>query len=305
MPIYRINPEGGAIQVKTSEFSTERQLQKLFENNLESLLGVRFISSEFHTGEQHRGRIDTIGLDQDNNPTIVEYKKSSSEDILSQGLFYLSWLIDHKGDFIVEAHKELGTDIDIDWNHPRLIFIAKDYSKYVKTGIDQVGANIELWIYRRYGDDLIYLEPLHVPIPREPITPDESSTGDTDQIIEIPTYTIDYHFQRRSDQVIELFDQLREKILGLSDEGEITEKANKMYIGYSHGKNFCEVRIQASGLKLWLDIPYDDLNDPYNLTRDVSNIGHHGTGQVDLKLKNPENVEKIIYLIQQSYLLTT
>jgi len=305
MPLYRINQEGVAYQIKSSSFPTERKLQKAFETNLETLLGIRFIGSEITTGDRQRGRIDTLGLDQDGYPTIVEYKKSRNENVINQGLFYLDWLVDHKGDFAIAAHEKLGTDTFIDWSHPRLVLIAEKFSEYDKYAVNRIGANIELWVYRRYGDDLFYLEPLYVPIPREPITPDESSTGDTGQIIEIPIYTIDYHFQRRSDQVLELFDQLREKILKLSDEGEITEKANKMYIGYSHGKNFCEVRIQTSGLKLWLDIPCDDLNDPYNLARDVSNIGHYGTGQVEIKLINPEDVEKIFYLIEQSFLLTT
>jgi hypothetical protein len=56
-----------------------------------------------------------------------------------------------------------------------------------------------------------------------------------------------------------------------------------MYISYKHGKNFCEVRIQAKALWIWLDIYQADLNDPNELTRDVTNIGHYGTGHVDLK----------------------
>jgi hypothetical protein len=45
----------------------EKALQGLVEANLEPLFGVRFVASEFARGQKHRGRIDTLGLDQDVN----------------------------------------------------------------------------------------------------------------------------------------------------------------------------------------------------------------------------------------------
>ena len=99
MPLYRISPDQKAIQIKPGSFSCERVLQKIFEASLETLLGVCFVGHEFTTGDRQRGRIDTLGLDQDGYPTIIEYKKSNKENIINQGLFYLDWLVDHKGDF--------------------------------------------------------------------------------------------------------------------------------------------------------------------------------------------------------------
>jgi len=75
-------------------------------------------------------------------------------------------------------------------------------------------------------------------------------------------------------------------------------------VGYKHGKNFCEIRIQSSQLKIWLDITSDNLNDPYNLARDVSNIGHWGTGDVEINLDNQRDLDKVLYLIEQTYLQT-
>jgi RecB family endonuclease NucS len=85
----------------------------LVEENCEELLSIRFIASEFPTGERHRGRIDTLGIDTEGNPTIIEYKKTENDNIINQGLFYLDWLVDHKGDFEVAAKKKLGNDIEI------------------------------------------------------------------------------------------------------------------------------------------------------------------------------------------------
>ncbi len=78
MPLYQMG-SGKVVQIKPGSFSKERDLQRLFEANLEMLLGVRFIASEFTTGDRQRGRIDTLGLDQDGNPTIIEFKKTESE----------------------------------------------------------------------------------------------------------------------------------------------------------------------------------------------------------------------------------
>ena len=80
MPLYQIQPKTSVVQIKPAAFSSERELQRLFEDNLLQFLGVRFIASEFTTGDRQRGRIDTLGIDQDSFPTIVEYKKTSKEN---------------------------------------------------------------------------------------------------------------------------------------------------------------------------------------------------------------------------------
>ena len=104
MPLYQIKQQK-VNQIKPSSFKNERELQKLFEANLEPLLGVRFVASEFTTGDRQRGRIDSLGIDQDGTPVIVEYKKTGKENVINQGLFYLDWLVDHKGDFTLVAQE--------------------------------------------------------------------------------------------------------------------------------------------------------------------------------------------------------
>lgn len=51
----------------------ERHVQELIERNMEALLGVRFLASEYGTGSRHRGRIDSLGLDENGAPVIVEF----------------------------------------------------------------------------------------------------------------------------------------------------------------------------------------------------------------------------------------
>ena len=307
MPLYRVNQENSVTQIKQFSFAKERDLQRLLEANLEALFGVRFIGSEFTTGDRQRGRIDTLGLDQDDYPTIMEYKRSSKENIINQGLFYLDWLVDHKGDFTLAAQQACGSNVKIDWSRPRLILVAENFSEYDKYAVNRIGANIELWTFRRYGDDLLYLESLFVASPQPTkgtailTTKDVETIEPFEETKEVSVYTLDDHTRNKTKNVIDLFEALRERIFSLAEEGEITEKANKMYIGYKHGKNFCEVRLQSVGLKIWLDIPSIELDDPFNLARDVSKLGHYGTGQVELRLIQNSDIDKLMPLIEQSY----
>lgn len=300
MLLYQITSESNVSQVKPTSFQSEKQLQKLFETNLEQLLGVRFIATEFFTGDRQKGRIDTLGLDQDGSPTIIEYKKSSKENVINQGLFYMDWLVDHKGDFAIAAQHSLGNGIDIDWSQPRLILIAESFSEYDKYAVNRIGANIELWTFRCYGDDFLYLDPFFTTNPIKGVKP-----GKEESEIKPISFTIEDHFRGKNENIRALFQSLQERIISIAEEGEILEKLVKTYIGYKHGKNFCEVEIQANALKIWLDIPPNELIDPHNFGRDVSGIGHYGTGDVEVKLTTMDNLDKVIALIEQAYRLTT
>lgn len=301
MPLYEIQSNDKVSQIKPTSFTSEKVLQKLFEENLEKLLGVRFIASEFTTGDRQRGRIDSLGIDQDGTPTIIEYKKSSKENIINQGLFYLDWLVDHKGDFTIAAQEVLGSEFEINWSQPRLILIAETFSEYDKYAVNRIGANIELWAYHRYGENFLYLDPIFITNPKAIKTTKTLKISTTEEETETPIYTLDDHLAGKNETIRELFEQLRENIFALTDDNSIIEKANKMYISYKHGKNFCEIRIQSKALWIWLDSFQAELDDPYQLTRDVTNIGHYGTGQVDLKLTTASDMSKVLNLIEQSF----
>lgn len=299
MPFYQLE-SGKVSQIKQVSFPKERELQRLFEDNLGPLLGARFVASEFSTGDRQRGRIDTLGLDQDNAPTIVEYKKASKDNVISQGLFYLDWLVDHKGDFTLAVQQTLGSDVQINWNNPRLILVAEGFSYYDQYAVNRIGANIELWIYRLYDKNFVYVEPIFVTGKKQKKEAEHPTEG-SDLEAEEPIYTVEGHLSGKPQAAVDLFEQMREQIFALGNEESITEKANKLYISYKHGKNFCEVKIQNQGLKLWLDIPYEELNDPKKLGKDVTNTGHHGTGSVEVRLLEPRQLDDVMALIQQSY----
>ena len=156
MPLFSITNDT-AKQLKKQSFQNEKALQSFVENNLETLFGIRYRATEYTTSQQHGGRIDSLGLDENNSPVIIEYKWGEKDNIINQGLFYLDWLADHTGDFQLLANKKLGKDIKIDYGTPRLILIAQSFSKYDRYAINRMAENIELWSYSIYENELLEL----------------------------------------------------------------------------------------------------------------------------------------------------
>jgi predicted transport protein len=110
--LFRLD-QGQATAIEGTASHLEKPLQTLIETNLEPLLGIRFVASEYSTGKTHAGRIDTLGLDENHCPVILEYKRSTGENVINQGLFYLDWLMDHQAEFkpptVAEIFDELET----------------------------------------------------------------------------------------------------------------------------------------------------------------------------------------------------
>ncbi len=154
--LFRLD-SGTAVELAGSALAIEKNLQALIERNLEAMLGVRFVASEHSTGKVHGGRINTLGLDENGSPVIVEYKRASNENVINQGLFYLDWLLDHRAEFTLLAMKALGTEIEesVDWSAPRLVCIAGDFTKYDEHAVSQIGRYIELYRYRSYEGHFI------------------------------------------------------------------------------------------------------------------------------------------------------
>jgi hypothetical protein len=149
-----------ARELRAESVDNEKSLQSFIERHLESFLGVRFLATEYVTGKAHGRRIDTLGLDKNNCPVIIEYKRALHQNVINQGLHYLAWLMDHKGEFTLEVQKRLGPSWSeqIDWSAPRLLCIAGDFSPFDEAAVRHNLQNIELLRYRRYGGDLLMLE---------------------------------------------------------------------------------------------------------------------------------------------------
>ncbi|WQY77362.1 DUF262 and DUF1524 domain-containing protein [Helicobacter pylori] len=96
----------------------------------------------------------------------------------------------------------------------------------------------------------------------------------------------------------ELFDILSKEIKALDER--ITEKFNQEYISCMFDKNFVDIVVQNKDLKLYLNMPFNELQDEKNLARDMTNKGHLGNGDIEIKLETKENIPYCLGLIKQA-----
>ncbi len=96
----------------------------------------------------------------------------------------------------------------------------------------------------------------------------------------------------------ELFDILSKEIKAFDEK--ITEKFNQEYISCMFDKNFVDIVVQNKDLKLYLNMPFNELQDEKNLARDMTNKGHLGNGDIEIKLETKENIPYCLGLIKQA-----
>jgi predicted transport protein len=290
MAIFKIN-DNKVQKLKIKRFKKEKELQRLFESNLNEILGIRFLASEFTTS--HGGRIDTLGLDEDGSPVIIEYKRDEKDNVINQGLFYLDWLVDHKGDFEILVQKKLGKNVDVSWDTPRVVLIAQSYNQYDKYAVHRISENIELKRYVLYENNILSVE--NVLLPNEKTKPRRKKKTK----VVYKEYSIERHLKGKPSNIKELIKELRERILGLDEE--IKEKVLKHYIAYKLNKNFTEIVVLHKELVVHFDMKKSEVNDPKNKLEDVSNKGHHATGGLRMRINTLEDIDYCMEIVKQSY----
>ena len=152
--------EGNTHELRGESLAVEKSLQQVIENNAEKLLGINFLATEYTTGKNHAGRIDTLAIDENYSPVIIEYKRTTNENVINQGLFYLDWLLDHKAEFELIVMKKLGREFSdkIDWSSPRLLCIAGGFTRYDEHAVKQINRNIELYRYKYFENKFLMLD---------------------------------------------------------------------------------------------------------------------------------------------------
>ncbi len=286
--------ESGKVQENHPSFyKLEREVQDLFESNLETLLGVRFVASEFSTGQG--GRIDTLGIDENGFPVVIEYKLDKNRTVINQGMSYMAWLRSHKAEFWKVVFEKLGKEIAdaIDHSSTRLICIATDFTRDDLGAYELMPSSIDLVRYRRFGQDRLLLERITssdatvTPVPNSPAT----KTG-TDK-------PISQWLEEAPPEIKQLYESLRQAILSQGED--VTEKPTKLYIAFKRTRNFATITYASyTNLNLYLHINVDDVEMREGL-RDVRSIGHWGTGELEVKVRTLADVEQALPLIQRAY----
>lgn len=295
-------------ELSVSSMALEKSLQTLIEKHLETFLGVTFLASEYSTGPKTGGRMDTLGIDENGAPVIIEYKKASNANVINQGLFYLDWLLDHRGDFELLVTKKLGAEkaATIDWASPRLLCIAGDFSKYDLHAVGQMQRNIELIRYAKYGDDLLALDLIN-----RTTAPASGNGGGTGPGPEpgtgasgskAATYkSVSEYLDQADTELSDRFNALKDMIQELGDDVQM--KTLKYYFAFRRLKNFVCVEVHTKTRNLLVFVKHPDPASvaENGFARDVTTIGHFGTGNLELTLRSKADVEKARHLIEISY----
>ncbi len=295
---------GEAKEVPGEADGLEKSLQTLIERNLEIMLAVRFVASEHATGKVHGGRIDTLGLDEDGCPVILEYKRAISENVVSQGLYYLDWLLDHKAEFkllVLDRFDRKAADA-IDWSAPRLICVAADFTKFDEHAIRQINRNIDLIRYRRFGQDLLVLElatRVSAAVPDTTGTRKKKKAGKSKDDRTSADKSVTQALADMDENSRDLYEALRSFVVALGDD--VTEKQMKHYVAFRRIKNFVTVCVLKKGLCLYLRLDPGTVDLDKSFMRDVKGIGHWGTGDLEVWVTDKASFKKAQPLILRSY----
>lgn len=278
--------------------AVEKSLQTLTEKHLDAL-GVRFLATEYSTGKTHGGRIDTLGLDENGCPVIIEYKRALNENVINQGLFYLDWLLDHKGEFTLLVLKRYGQQPadGIEWSSPRLMCIAGDFTRYDEHAVQQINRNIELIRYRRYGDALLLFELINATTAQPIDTGGSPSEGKGSKVYK----TVSEYLAQAKDDLKDRFEALTAFLMALGDDVQM--KTLRFYFAFKRIKNFAcvEIRPQAGTLLAYVKVNPDTVSLAEGFLRDVRHIGHFGTGDLEITIDSDEALEKAKPFLIKSY----
>ena len=287
---------GAVSEIQGEAAAIEKSLQSQIEKHMFEFLGVHFLASEHSTGKTHGGRIDSLGIDENGYPVIIEYKRATNENVINQGLFYLDWLMDHKGEFKLLVLEKLSKTAaeSIEWSNPRLLCIAGDFTKYDGHAVQQMNRNIELIRYKRYGEDLLLLELVNA-------TTAERGVEKAEQGNKGLYKSVRQYLGEADKSLRDLFEKVKAYCLAMGDD--VQEKELKNYFAYKRIKNFAcvEVHNQKQELTVFVKVNPESIQLEKGFTRDVRNIGHFGTGELEITIKNNSDFERAKPLLDTSY----
>jgi len=301
MPIYKIK-DNKVNRVKSKKINLEKDIQVLTENNLETMFGLTFVSTEFAL---QNFRIDTLAYDENSNSfVIIEYKRDRSFSIVDQGFSYLSLLLNNKDSFILEFARKTNTDLDkikIDWSQSRVMFVAQNFTTYQQNAINFKDLPIELWEVEKFEEDLILYNKLKSANGNESINKISKNKQIEKVSTEVRKYNVDDLFKENWSSR-EFFEILNDRILNL--DTQINAVPTKNYIGYKIGANVLfnlTPRSKKLEIQLYRVRPAD-LNDPENVLQYIKHSMENWNKHVSkFYINSEDDIEYTLFLIKQIY----
>lgn len=241
MNLYQSTNSNSLNILKEKPFKLEKEIQTLFEKNLQELMGLEMVNSEFVIKGK---RIDTLGYDpQSKGFVIIEYKRDKNVSVVDQGFTYLSLMLENKADFVLTYNETLKKSIhssSIDWSQTRVAFVSTSFTENQRLATNFKDIAIELWEVKRYDNDLISVNPIKKTKSAESIKPlTQQNTVIKSVTDEIKVYTEEDHLTGYPEELVELYETYKNAILNLTDDIEIVPK--KLYIAFKKNKNIADI----------------------------------------------------------------
>lgn len=286
-------------QVKEKPFKLERDIQTIFENNLQEVMSLQLVKSEFAIKNK---RIDSLAYDKQTNAfIIIEYKRDKNYSVVDQGLTYLNLMLQNKAEFILTYNETLKDTLhskDVDWSQSRVAFVSPSFTENQISASDFKDFGIELWEVKQFENSTISINSIKKSSGAPSIKPLLENSEKLKEVKEnIKVYTEEDHYNNGSDTSIELYEKFKAAIINLADGIEIIPQ--KFYIAFKKGSNISDIEMQKKGLKIFINAKTGALDDPKGLAKDVSNIGHRGNGDYQIQIENDNDLEYILSLIKQ------
>jgi predicted transport protein len=293
-----INKNGRLEPVREAKVKLEKDIQGLTEKNIETVFGLKFVSSEFSLNGL---RIDTLAFDQESKAfVIIEFKRDKSFSVVDQGFAYLALMLNNKADFILEYNERLDGSLkreDVDWSQSRVLFLAHSFTEHQRQAINFKDLPIELWEVRMHDGGMISYNAIKAIQTAESIKTVSKDVTVAKVSKEVRKYTLD-DLVAADDKVRSLYEEYRERLYAIDDRLE--EKFNKHYVSFSlDGRNVTEVQFQKSRLRVHLDEDIGKLSDPEKRLNDCSKVGHLATGNTWTEIKTEDDMVAVLGFVRQ------
>ncbi|WP_330461079.1 DUF5655 domain-containing protein [Streptomyces sp. NBC_00820] len=253
----------------------------------------------------HRGRIDTLGLDENGSLVVIEYKKGSDSGVLSQAVSYLSWLDSAHHEVEALVRKVLGAEAaeSIDWRRPRMVCIAASFSHHDRVAVQRLPERIDLVRYRVFEGGLLSLLLVDsspgsgiAASSRRPRERDVAATS----VPAAPGASAAAGAGLVPECLRDLFAELDD---ALTAWGEVEVAPLRHYIAYRRLVNVASVifRPKHEVILVYLRLDPDTVVLEEGFTRDMRGIGHLGTGDLEVRLASAADLEKAAPLIRRAF----
>jgi predicted transport protein len=315
------NSKDSYTNVKSIPFDNEKDIQNIVENNMDTLLNLEFIESEFIVGDF---RLDSVCLDPETNSfVIIEYKLDKNHALTDQGYSYLNTMMNNKSKFVLalsQKRNELFTEKDFNWKDSRVVFISQTFSKYQLNAFAK-DLPFELVRIKKFESNDILLDHIS-PQYSESFSYSDSKSktkNNNTGIDEFKKTTEEEHLSKLTDsKLLDLYNLIKERILDL---GKYEVNVTSSYIGFRLDKfnNLVTIKTRKDKFSLnvvlgWVDKDgskspsYFELDDPkkvavhkdWNSKNMGGSKGYRYYVVVDRKTSN-EDLDYIMFLIKQKH----